>query len=129
VDTYDAITSRRSYRRAETPHRGLQVLLNRAGSMYDPDMVTAFIRLVGLYPPGSILRLGAGEVVIVVSPPPEPDAPLPVLLVRDTSGFEIMEPEPMTVPVGDVAEQLLPQQAGIDPAAYLESAEAAFEIT
>jgi HD-GYP domain-containing protein (c-di-GMP phosphodiesterase class II) len=127
VDTYDAITSRRSYRRAETPHRALQVLLSRAGSMYDPEMVTAFIRMVGLYPPGSILRLTTGEMVVVTAPPPEPDAPLPVLLVRDTSGFELMEPEPMRVRSEEVVEQLLPQQAGIDPGEYLEAAEAAIE--
>lgn len=125
VDTYDAITSRRAYRRAETPHRALQVLLGHAGSMYDADMVTAFIRMVGLYPPGSILQLRSGEIVVVTAPQPEADAPLPVLLVKDTSGFEIMEPEPMQVMPGEVAGQLLPQQTGIDPASFLEQAEVA----
>lgn len=95
--------------------------------MYDPEMVTAFIRMVGLYPPGSILHLKSGEMVVVTAPPPEPDAPMPVLLVRDTSGFELMEAEPMLVRTEEVVEQLLPQQAGIDPAEFLEAAEMAIE--
>ena len=36
ADTYDALTTRRSYRRAETPNRALRVLLQGGGTLYDP---------------------------------------------------------------------------------------------
>ncbi|MFQ5554419.1 MAG: HD-GYP domain-containing protein [Acidimicrobiia bacterium] len=119
-DTYDAITTRRSYRRAETPQRALQVLLSNAGTHYDPNLVRVFIRMMGLYPPGSILRMDDGRITVVTAPSPELDAPLPTLLVRDPSGADI-EPEPLLVDPARVVDQLLPQSVGIDPASLLES--------
>jgi HD-GYP domain-containing protein (c-di-GMP phosphodiesterase class II) len=120
VDTYDAITTRRSYRRAETPARALDVVLGSAGSAYDPDIVKAFIAMMGVFPPGSILRLKTGETVVVIERPTVPDAPLATFIVRDVRGAEI-SPEPLIVDVGDVAVQLLPQQADFDPATLLET--------
>lgn len=118
-DTYDAITTRRSYRRAETPHRALQVLLSSAGSHYDPDLVGVFIRMMGVYPPGSILEMADARVVVVVAPALEVGAPIDALLVRDSGGADI-DPEPVRVDPDDVAGQLLPQAVGIDPAALVE---------
>ncbi len=118
-DTYDAITTRRSYRRAETPHRALQVLLSNAGSHYDPDLVRLFIRMMGLYPPGSILRVDDGSVVVVTAPSVELGAPLETLLVRDRGGSDV-DPEPFEVQPDRVLGQLLPQTAGLDPASLLE---------
>lgn len=120
ADTYDAITTRRSYRRAETPHRALQVLLSGAGESYDPDLVRTFIQLMGIYPPGSIVELDDGSAAVVTEPAIEVGAPLETLLVRDRSGNEI-EPEPLVVPYERVVGQLLPQTTGIDPAALVES--------
>jgi HD-GYP domain-containing protein (c-di-GMP phosphodiesterase class II) len=124
VDTYDAITARRSYRRAESPHRALQVLLDGAGSAWDPELVQAFIRMMGVYPPGSILVTDTGATVVVVAPASEYGAPLPAMLVLDESGVEVMEPVPMEIPTERVARQVLPDDAGIDPASLLEVATA-----
>ena len=74
ADAYDALTSRRSYRRAETPARALHVLLDGMGSWWDPDAVLAFIHLMGVHPPGSLLRLRDGRVVMVTAPAPSPGA-------------------------------------------------------
>jgi HD-GYP domain-containing protein (c-di-GMP phosphodiesterase class II) len=119
ADTYDAITTRRSYRRAETPHRSLQILLSAAGAHYDPDLVRVFIRMMGLYPPGSILERTDGSVVVVTAPAEDVGAPIDALLVRDTAQVEI-DAEPVVVDPGTVVGQLLPQAVGIDPASLLE---------
>ncbi|MDP8959518.1 MAG: HD-GYP domain-containing protein [Actinomycetota bacterium] len=119
ADSYDAITTRRSYRRAETPHRALDVLLRGAGSHYDPDLVRAFVHMMGVYPPGSLLQLDSGDVVMVTHDQDgDPRRPATVL-VRSASG-EMVEPEPYSLEGREVAEQLLPQQVGIEPAALLE---------
>ena len=120
-DTYDAITTRRSYRRAETLHRALQILLSASGDHYDPDLVRVFIRLVGLYPPGSLLELTDGRVVVVTAPSHELGAPIDSLLVMDRDRNEV-DPEPISVDQALVATQLLPQAVGIDPASLLDVA-------
>lgn len=120
VDTYDAMTSRRSYRRAETPHRALKVLLDGLGSAYDPDLVQAFIRMMGIFPPGSVLEMEGGELVVVVDRAKSEDAPLPGLVVKAPSG-ELIEPEPCEIVVDRVVRQVLPPQAGVDPASLVEN--------
>jgi HD-GYP domain-containing protein (c-di-GMP phosphodiesterase class II) len=122
ADTYDAITTRRSYRRAETPNRALKVLLTGAGSSYDPDMVMAFIRMMGAYPAGSLLQLTTGQLVMVThlvdNEPKHPGG----VVVRGPDGLDLAEPEPISFDPDSVVDQVLPNAAGIDPAALLEKA-------
>jgi HD-GYP domain-containing protein (c-di-GMP phosphodiesterase class II) len=125
ADGYDALTSRRSYRRPETPARALRVLLNDAGGMYDPDVVHAFIDIMGEFPPGSLLRLQQGEVVLVSQPAPDPDGPIPALQVTDATGRRLPAPEPRCFLPGEVAAYLTPDRAGVSPAQVLEPAGAA----
>jgi HD-GYP domain-containing protein (c-di-GMP phosphodiesterase class II) len=120
VDVYDALTTRRRYRRAETPNRALQTLLGEAGASHNPDMVRAFIQLMGIYPPGSILRRSVGDVVVVTGTNGE-GTRLEGVVAIDNSGGKI-EPEPVVIDTEDVVEQLLPDRCGIDPASLLETA-------
>jgi len=122
ADGYDAITSRRSYRRPETPVRALQVLLEGAGTMYDPDVVYAFIDIMGEYPPGSLLRLRGGETVLVNRPAADPTGPVPALLVVDASGRRLADPEPRAFLRTEVTAHLTPDRAGISPATLLAHA-------
>ncbi|NNC75704.1 MAG: HD domain-containing protein, partial [Acidimicrobiia bacterium] len=121
-DTYDAITTRRSYRRAETPNRALRVLLTGMGGHYDPDLVRVFIKMMGVYPTGSILRDTTGSLVMVAPHEGGQAEELPGLLVR-TAGGELLDvPEPQPIIMANVVEQILPADAGFDPAALLEYA-------
>ncbi len=119
VDVYDALTARRRYRRAETPNRALEHLLAGMGTAFHPDLVRAFIKLMGVYPPGSILRLEDGTVVVVTTPGGDPGKATGVLVV--TAEGERIAPEPITFPTDDVSMQLLPDRVGIDPSALLEA--------
>ncbi len=120
ADTYDALTTRRSYRRAETPNRALRVLLQGAGTMYDPELVQAFIKMVGVYPIGSLLELDGGEVALVTATNPEPSELPGVVLVRGSDGKLIDDPQPITLGGRDIVDQLSPERAGIEPAALIE---------
>ncbi|NNL69798.1 MAG: HD-GYP domain-containing protein [Acidimicrobiia bacterium] len=119
-DVYDAITTRRSYRRAETPHRALQILLQGAGGSFDPDIVRAFISLMGIFPPGSVLRLLSGELV-VISHHQSGSELLHGVVVRTAAGEDI-DPEPIEIAEDRIAQQVLAESAGIEPAALLERA-------
>ncbi|NOY57211.1 MAG: HD-GYP domain-containing protein [Actinobacteria bacterium] len=120
ADTYDAITTRRSYRRAETPNRALFVLLTGAGSIYDPDFARAFIEMVGVYPPGSLLELSDGDVVMVTRAN-ESGGVSDVVLVRPAGEALLDVPVETTIGERTIADQLLPDTVGVEPAALLES--------
>ena len=45
VDCFDALTSDRPYRRALTEAAAIEVLLSRRGTMYDPQVVDAFLHI------------------------------------------------------------------------------------
>ncbi|MBM3695810.1 MAG: HD-GYP domain-containing protein [Actinobacteria bacterium] len=122
ADGYDAVTSRRAYRRAATPPRALRVLLDGAGTMYDPDVVHAFIDVMGEFPPGSLLRLRGGETVLVSRPAGDPDRPVPALMMIDAAGRRLSQPEPLSFHPGEVAAYLTPERAGVTPALILEHA-------
>ena len=46
VDCYDALTSDRPYRRALSHSRAVAMLLERRGTMHDPNLADAFLRIV-----------------------------------------------------------------------------------
>lgn len=86
ADCYDAITTPRPYRQVNlTPFDGVCFLLANMGTKFDPTLVKLFVELVGIYPPGTMVRLSSGDVGIV-SRPPQPAAPLDRPLVRIAQG-------------------------------------------
>ena len=123
ADTYDAITTRRSYRRAEPPSRALQVLVSEAGSSYDPDFVLAFAAMMGIYPPGSFLRLASGEVLMVTRPSDDPVATPTAVVVRDRGGTYVQAPEPLSYRSDDIVEHVAASALGLQPAQILERIE------
>jgi len=123
ADTYDAITTRRAYRRAEPPSRALQVLVSEAGSSYDPDFVLAFAAMMGIYPPGSFLRLASGEVVMVTHPSDDPAATPTAVVVHDRGGSAVKTPEPFTYRTDDIIEHVAASALGLQPAEILDRIE------
>ncbi len=65
ADTYDALTSDRSYRRALLPDQAMRILIDGRGTHYDPDYLRVFVQLSGMYPVGTILELDTGDLAIV----------------------------------------------------------------
>ncbi|MCL2346562.1 MAG: HD-GYP domain-containing protein [Desulfobulbus sp.] len=65
ADTYDALTSDRPYRPAISPSQALRLLYEQGGSHFDPELVAAFIRTVGIYPIGALVMLESGHLAVV----------------------------------------------------------------
>jgi HD-GYP domain-containing protein (c-di-GMP phosphodiesterase class II) len=66
ADCFDAVTSARPYRQPEERRQALALLQAGAGRGFDPRVVRAFVRMMGLYPIGSMVVLSTGETGIVV---------------------------------------------------------------
>jgi HD-GYP domain-containing protein (c-di-GMP phosphodiesterase class II) len=74
-DVYDAITSVRPYNKGWDPGEALRRMAQWRGH-FDPDVFQAFVRTVGIYPVGSLLRLHSGLLAVVVQQnPAQPMAP------------------------------------------------------
>ncbi len=71
VDTYDAMTSDRPYRAAMSPSHTLRQLFEEGGTQYDPDLVAAFVKTVGIYPVGTLVLLESGHLAVVEQMHPE----------------------------------------------------------
>lgn len=60
ADTYDAISSRRPYRGGLFPHRTLGVMYQMRKKQFHPLLLEKFVRVVGIYPVGSVVELEDG---------------------------------------------------------------------
>lgn len=67
VDAFDAMTSDRCYRDGIPTSDAIRILYRNRGRQFDADMVEAFIRMVGIYPPGTLVELTTGEVALIVA--------------------------------------------------------------
>ena len=65
VDVYDAITSERVYHKGMPPTEALRKLLEWSSNHFEPRLVQAFIRSVGIYPTGALVRLESKRLAVV----------------------------------------------------------------
>ncbi|MDD2760191.1 MAG: HD-GYP domain-containing protein [Methylomonas sp.] len=66
VDFYDAVTSARIYHSGSEPTAVLKLLLEGGGRHFDIPLVHNFIRAVGIYPVGTLVRLENDDLAVVV---------------------------------------------------------------
>jgi HD-GYP domain-containing protein (c-di-GMP phosphodiesterase class II) len=66
ADCFDAVTSKRAYRKAEERRQALSLIQAGAGRAFDPRVVRTFVRMVGIFPVGSLVQLSTGDVAIVI---------------------------------------------------------------
>lgn len=65
-DMYDAITAERVYSRSLPPTTGMKKLLDVSGTHLDTKLVHRFIKIMGVYPVGSLVRLNNDKLGIVM---------------------------------------------------------------
>ena len=66
TDVYDALTSRRPFRKMMYPPAAMEYLNEKAGTMFDPEILDVFQLVVPLYPSGLCVELNSGVRGIVV---------------------------------------------------------------
>lgn len=67
VDTYDAITNNRCYKEAIPSSFGMRTLLELSKSHFDESLVHQFIKCMGIYPTGSLVRLNSNQLAVVIA--------------------------------------------------------------
>jgi putative nucleotidyltransferase with HDIG domain len=119
ADVYDAMRSQRHYQKAFPTDRILAVLKRNDGTQFDQHLVRRFVQLIGIYPPGNLVRLNTGEVAVVMNIyAPDPYRPhVRVLIDRDNKRIDL----PYEINLWETTED--PQRpsavvAPVDPADY-----------
>jgi putative nucleotidyltransferase with HDIG domain len=65
-DVYDAITSNRPYKSGWDPAESLRKMAEWANGHFDQKVFQAFVKSLGIYPIGSLVRLTSGRLGVVV---------------------------------------------------------------
>ncbi len=68
VDVYDAISADRCYHKGEPPTVVLRRILEWSKFHFNQPLVHQFIRCVGIYPVGTVVRLESGRLGVVMEP-------------------------------------------------------------
>ena len=127
ADVYDAMRSQRAYQQAFPTDRILAVLQRSDGKQFDQHLVRRFVQLLGIYPPGNLVKLSSGEVAVVLKVhAPDPYRPR-VRVLFDESGTRADVPyernlfETMAhgLPPPTVVAPLDPAAYGVDPLNFM----------
>ena len=65
-DVYDAITSNRPYKAGWDPAESLRKMTEWSRGHFDEMVFQAFVKSIGIYPIGSLVRLASGRLAVVV---------------------------------------------------------------
>jgi len=126
VDVYDAITSDRVYHKGMAPTDALRKMFEWSKFHFNPELVQAFTRVIGIYPVGVLVRLESQRLAVVVE---QREASMLQPLVRvifDTRRNYHLKPEDVDLsrPMGKggadkIVSHELPEKWQIDPMKFL----------
>jgi len=91
-DQYCAAVSSRSYRRSLTSQESMRDIYLKAGQKTDKDIANLCVRLLGVYPPGTFVKLANGEIAVVTHRGEKAHAPIARSVVRSNKKDISMKP-------------------------------------
>ena len=128
ADVYDAMRSQRAYQQAFPTDRILAVLRRNDGKQFDQNLVRRFVQLLGIYPPGNLVRLSSGEIAVVTQiHAPDPYRPrVRILINKEGTRLDLPHDRNLWEPTREgeqasVAAPVEPAEYGIDPLNYLQN--------
>ncbi len=127
VDSYEAMTAERPYRKAKTSFQALMELYEERDKTFPGGLVEQFIQCIGIFPVGSFVELNTGEIGVVVSRNRVQQLKPRVMVLTEPSGEKMSQPQAI-----DLAAQYLvpaktprtitkivePEQYDLDPSQF-----------
>lgn len=119
ADVYDAITSNRVYHNALLPHEALKRMYEWGEKDFHKGLIEQFIKCVGIYPPGTVIKLQTGEIGIVISVNRANVLKPRVAVVIDSQNKRYTPPKTLDMSKGggnwNIKEIIEPTSCGINP--------------
>ncbi len=125
-DIYDAITSKRPYKNSIPCDKALAIMMRLIGCDFDPVFFKIFVQMMGIYPPGSLVRLNTLEFAITKKAHPTALLLPQVKIIMDASG-QLLD-DPLLLDLSDkeqnrsertIEEVVDPVTIGIDPMDFI----------
>jgi hypothetical protein len=105
-DVYDAITSNRPYKAGWDPAESIARMASWKGH-FDEEVLRAFIRSLGIYPTGSLVRLSSGRLGVVTAQNPQKLTAPRVKVIFSTNTMTQIKPEVLDLAASGCGEQIL----------------------
>jgi putative nucleotidyltransferase with HDIG domain len=70
-DVYDAITSNRPYKNGWDPAESIRKMTEWSAGHFDARVFQAFVKSIGIYPTGSLVKLSSGRLGVVIDQSPK----------------------------------------------------------
>ena len=114
-DVYDAITSNRPYKAGWDPAESMRMMSQWVGVHFDSVVFQAFVKSLGIYPVGSLVRLASGRLGVVMD---QTSASLTMPIVKvffDSKTLERITPEIVDLSNAALGERISARE---DPAKW-----------
>ena len=119
ADVYDAMRLQRKYQQSFPAERILEVLKRNDGQQFDQHLVRRFVQLIGIYPPGDLVRLNTGEIAVVVKVYAPDPYRRQVRVLFDRAGTRLEVPSDLNLwETSDDPERPSSMVTPLDPADY-----------
>lgn len=90
ADVYDALTSKRPYKRTYSPYEAAEYLMGACGTLFDQQVVQVLVQYVPLYPKGTRVNLSDGRGALIFENSGDHNL-RPVLLMEDGSRLDLLD--------------------------------------
>lgn len=121
VDIYDALTSVRVYKSAWEPSEALKNMLSWCPHQLDMALTQKFIKMLGVYPVGSLVLLKSGLVGIVIEPGEEMLRPV-LKIIYNANGRHYVEVKQMDLskyPKESIKQPISPSKYKIEMSKFI----------
>ncbi len=114
-DVYDAITSNRPYKSGWDPAESLRKMAEWANGHFDPNVFQAFVKSMGIYPVGSLVKLTSGRIGVVIEQTAKSLTTPSVKVFFSTKSNMRIPPVIVNLSVADTKEKIVGRE---DPAKW-----------
>ena len=98
ADVYDALTSKRPYKKPYSPYEAIEYLMGACGIMFDKQVVEVFLEYVPLFPKGTKVNLSDGRTGIIFENAGKHNL-RPVIMLDDGEKINLMDKEHLNITI------------------------------
>lgn len=109
-DVYDAVTSNRPYNKGWDPAESISRMASWKGH-FDEEVLRAFIKSLGIYPTGSLVRLQSGRLAVVMGQNADKLTAPRVKVFFSTSTYARVEPEIVDLNAPGCSERIIGRES------------------
>jgi len=114
-DVYDAITSDRAYKQGWDASESIRKMAEWSGPHFDPAVFQAFVKSIGIYPVGTLVKLESGRLAVVVEQTDKSLLAPKVKVFYSTKSMSYLPPQILDLSASGLQDKILGRE---DPAKW-----------